>query len=79
MTKKEEIMSCYCGITTDPKGRRKQHEASHPGLYSWEQRPFSSREAAQIWENQQTHCEHHPGGREPNDQNAAWYGYKFYF
>ena len=69
---KEEKMSCYAGITTNPEKRKKEHQQKYK-LSNWEQRDFSSREAAQAWEDKQTQCKHHPGGKDPN----TWYGYRF--
>ena len=71
-------MSCYCGITTDPARRKREHKEKYPSLYNWEQYFFVSREVAQEWENRQINCHHHQGGREPDNPYATWYGYKFY-
>ena len=70
-------MSCYCGITQDLKTRKEQHERDYPTLRNWKTYPFKSREEAQAWEDRQTECEHHSGGRNPDDPYAQWYGYRF--
>ena len=72
-------MSCYAGITTDPERRKEEHKINYPNLYNWEQQPFSSRKSAQEWEDRQTECHREGGGREPDNPNAIWYGYKFYY
>ena len=72
-------MPCYAGITTDIETRKATHQRDYPNLYGWEQHIFFSRASAQSWENQQTNCQHHPGGRDPESPGATWYGYKFYY
>lgn len=69
-------MACYAGITADPERRKEEHKRDYPNMYNWEQHLFSTREEAQAWENKQTECYHHEGGREPNS-SPTWYGYKF--
>ena len=70
-------MSCYCGITTDPNRRKKEHQKKYPNLRNWVMFLFPSRKEAQKWENQQVGCKRHPGGQEPDNPKATWYGYKF--
>ena len=72
-----QVEPYYCGITTDPNRRKEEHQKKYPNLSNWTQQSFSSRNEAQNWENQQTGCTHHPGGREPDNPNATWYGYRF--
>ena len=52
--------------------------ATLPGAGLWtagETRRF--REDAQAWEDHQTQCIRHGGGKEPDDPDAKWYGYIF--
>ena len=67
----------YSGITTDLASRKTEHERTHPTLHNWTVANggtrFSSRAAAQSWENAQI-GEHHPGGA---TAAGPWYGYSF--
>ena len=70
-------MPCRAGITTRPSERKKEWERSEPTMRNWQLfGPFSSRQAAQQWENQQP-CIRHGGGNEPDTPGAQWYGYRF--
>lgn len=70
-------MPTYSGITSDPDGRRQRHEAENKNVRNWRLanggRPFSSREAAQAWEDRQP-GEHHGGGA---SASGPWFGYSF--
>jgi len=69
-------MPCRAGITTRPEVRKKEWEQREPTMRNWQRfGPFSSRLAAQEWEDRQP-CEKHSGGDEP-DTPAVWYGYRF--
>ena len=71
-------MPCYAGITTDPKKRKEKHKSTkkYSNLRNWKQYKFGSRKEAQAWENKQK-CEHSPGGSNPDNPGATWYGYRF--
>ena len=72
-------MSCYAGITTDPERRKEEHKRNYPNLHGWEQHSFHSRASAQEWEDRQIECQKEGGGREPNNLEVTWYGYKFFY
>ena len=75
------IKVCRAGITTDLERRKKEHFDDYPTMFSWNSKEgaFPSREAAQDWEDEQENCEKSGGGRNPDDPNAKWYGYWFYY
>ena len=70
-------MPQYSGITSNLGARREQHKREKPTLRNWRVanggQAFSSRAAAQAWENSQP-GEHHPGG---GPAQGPWYGYSF--
>ena len=72
-------MGRYCGITTDPARRKKEHQdGKYPNLYNWRVvKEFDSKDEAQDWEDAQEGYTRNPGGDDSNDPNATWYGYKF--
>ena len=71
-------MPCRAGITTNLVERKKDWENEYQSLSNWtEHGPFTSREKAQEWEDQQYLCDKHPGGNEPDNPYAMWYGYRF--
>ncbi|MGI9337783.1 MAG: hypothetical protein ACR2P4_04650 [Gammaproteobacteria bacterium] len=70
-------MGCRAGITTDPWRRKNEWERKYPSLSNWQEKAFSSREAAQRWENAQQSCDKSGGGNNPDNPNAKWYGYRF--
>ncbi len=72
-------MGCRAGITTRPEERKREWKRRYPTLRNWQQQRFTSRAAAQSWENQQWGCERHGGGSEPDYIGAVWYGYRFDF
>ena len=70
-------MPCRAGITTRPKERKAEWERIEPTMRNWRlSGPFSSRQVAQDWENQQP-CAKHGGGNEPDSPTAVWFGYRF--
>ena len=71
-------MPCRAGITTRPKTRKGEWKLEYPNMWGWELHgPFDTREDAQAWEDHQTQCIRHGGGKEPDDPDAKWYGYIF--
>ena len=72
-------MTHYSGITTDLATRKQQHQSdsSKKNMRNWTvangYKPFSSRQAAQTWEDSLP-GEHYPGGA---PTLAPWYGYSF--
>ena len=70
-------MTHYSGITTDLARRKGEHQATKKNMRNWkvanDGKAFSSRAAAQEWEDLQP-GEHGPGGAPSTD---PWYGYSF--
>jgi len=70
-------MSCIAGITTRPEERKREWQRIYPRSYNWRTYgPFLTRAQAQEWEDRQS-CEHHAGGKDPDNPWAQWWGYRF--
>lgn len=71
-------MGTRAGITTDLARRQREWRQRYPLMYNWQAfGPFSTRSAAQDWENQQWGADRHGGGNDRDLLGLRWYGYIF--
>lgn len=79
---REMIMSCRIGMTTNLERRKIYWKSQYPTLKDWQvlAGPIASKDEAQKKETElakEYACESHPGGDDPDKQDALWYIYGF--